>query len=251
MSGIVCGIAYSKVLLSQGWGAVWGKVLKRCGQLYLANLLMLAVCVGIAWISRGRGPGADEYGRFFTDTRGAIWDAVLLRFAPGLTQVLDLYMIMLLLLPVGLWLLHGKGGRTALLAVSLIVYVAAQCSLIRVSESRGSWNFNPLAWQLLFFAGVWLRRPAGSGEAGAKSASRVASEGRLAWAAVVVLVMILMSMHVEPASASGGMRASLSVTAEQVFVMSGKSMLEPLRAAALPAGGVRVCDPDPAAGGVL
>ena len=43
--------------------------------------------------------------------------------------------------------------------------------------------------------------------------------------------MILMSMHVEPASASGGLRASLSVTAEQVFVMSGKSMLEPLRAA--------------------
>lgn len=231
MSGIVCGIAYSKVLLSRGWGAVWGKVLKRCGQLYLANLLMLAACVVIAWISRGRGPGGEEYGRFFTDAGPAIRDAVLLRFAPGLTQVLDLYMIMLLVLPVGLWLLHGKGGRKALLAVSLVVYVGAQCSLIRVSESRGSWNFNPLAWQLLFFAGVALRRPAGAGEVVAKSAERLASEGRLAWAAVVALVTILMAMHVEPASASGGLRASLSVSADQVFTMSGKSMLEPLRAA--------------------
>src|SRR3954447_8726570 len=30
MSGIVCGIVYSKALLTRGWGAVWGKVLKRC-----------------------------------------------------------------------------------------------------------------------------------------------------------------------------------------------------------------------------
>jgi hypothetical protein len=59
----------------------------------------------------------------------------------------------------------------------------------------------------------------------------VASEGRLAWAAVVALVMILMAMHVEPASASGRLRASLSVTSDQVFMMAGKSMLEPLRAA--------------------
>lgn len=231
MSGIVSGIAYSKVLLSRGWGAVWGKVLKRCGQLYVANLVMLAACVWVAWISQERGPGGSEYHRFFTDPGATVRDAVLLRFAPGLMQVLDLYMIMLLVLPVGLWLLHGRGGRKALLAVSLIVYVGAQCSLIRVSENRGSWNFNPLAWQLLFFAGVALRRPGGSRDVEVKSPSRVAREGRLAWAAVVALVMILMAMHVEPASASGGLRASLSVTSEQVFGMSGKSMLEPLRAA--------------------
>jgi hypothetical protein len=230
MSGIVCGAAYSKTLLARGWGAVWGKVLKRCGQLYVANLVMLGASVAVAAAWHGRGPHGGEYDRFFTDTAGAVRDAVMLRFAPGLMQVLNLYMIMLLVLPAGLWLLHGRGGRGALVVASLAIYAAAQCSLIRLPYGWGSWNFNPLAWQVLFFAGVSLYR---RGPAVGTSApvSRRAGGGRLAWAAVVALVAICMAMHVEPVWGAGGPRASLSVCGDRVFAMSGKRMLEPVRAA--------------------
>src|SRR4051794_6201099 len=55
MSGLVCGLVYSRTLLSKGWATVWSKVLKRCGQLYLANLAMLAACVAVAYVAHGRG----------------------------------------------------------------------------------------------------------------------------------------------------------------------------------------------------
>jgi hypothetical protein len=230
MSGLVCGLVYSRVLVRNGWGAVWSKVLKRCSQLYVANLLMLAACVAVAGFWHGRGPGGAEYDRFFTDTPAAIQDAVLLRFAPGLMQVLNLYLVMLLVLPVGLWLLHGRGGWRAMMGVSLAVYVAAQCSWISLPTTRGVWNFNPLAWQVLFFAGVALRGRRVTDES-AKVAADDAQGRRLAWAAAAALLMILAAMHVEPVPGSSGLRASLSVCGDRMIPYADKGMLGPLRAA--------------------
>lgn len=231
MSGLVCGAVYSRALLAKGWSAVWQKVLKRCSQLYIANLLMLAACVAVAGFWHGRGPGGAEYDRFFTDTPGAVRDALLLRFAPGLAQVLNLYLIMLLVLPVGLWLLHGRGGWRALLGVSLGVYVAAQCRLIGLSTERGTWNFNPLAWQLLFFAGAALGGRRRGGDESWRTAVSDAQGRRLAWAAAVALLIIMAAMHIEPGRGASGLRASLSVCSDRVIPYSEKGMLGPLRAA--------------------
>jgi hypothetical protein len=231
MSGLVCGLVYSRVLVAKGWATVWHKVLKRCGQLYFANLLMLAACVAVAGFWHGRGPGGAEYDRFFTDTPAAVRDALMLRFAPGLVQVLNLYLIMLLVLPVGLWLLHSRGGWRAMMGVSLGIYVAAQCSWISLPTTRGLWNFNPLAWQLLFFMGVALGGRRGGREESWRSAVSDPQGRRLAWAAAAALLMILAAMHVEPVPGSSGLRASLNVCGDRMIPYSDKGMLGPLRAA--------------------
>jgi hypothetical protein len=229
MSGLVCGMVYMRTLVARGWAATWVKVAKRCGQVYLANVAMLAATVAMVAVIPDPGHDGAAFQPFFGDPGASVRDALLLRFAPGLTHILDLYVVLLLLLPVGLWL-HRR-GRAALLVASFAVYAAAQCSILRIPGWFAGWYFNPLAWQLLFFVGVSIGASKVTASATTAAPRPRPRDYTLAATAAVALGLVLMAMHVDVAWGAGGSRPVLSVAADRVFPLAGKPMLEPVRAA--------------------
>jgi hypothetical protein len=235
LSGLVCGLVYTRTLLSGGWAATWGKALRRVAQVYVAYLACLFAMVSLVELSPHRLQGNGIFFRFFSDP-AAFRDAVLLRTTPGLVDVLYLYMVLLLVLPIGLWLFQ-RGGRVALLSVSLGVYLADQLCLIRPPAVLGQWFFDPIAWQLLFFVGVSLGAPRAASPP-KPAAPRCPGQYRLVGIATVALLIVLVAMHVDVAGAavqpSGGhafARTHWSLSANGVFPLSGKPALGPVRLA--------------------
>jgi hypothetical protein len=241
LSGLVCGLVYTRTLLARGWAATWGKALRRVAQVYVASLACLLAMVALVAVSPHRLPGNGVFYRFFSDAPAAAFrDAVVLRTTPGLIDVLYLYLVLLLALPVGLWLFR-RGGRAALLSVSVGVYLLDQFGVVRPPAVTRQWFFDPIAWQLLFFIGVSLGAPRANprpATTAATAARRCPGEYRLVGVAAFVLVVVLVVMHVDVASAAapatGGRvaaRTHLSLTANAVFPLAGKPSLEPVRLA--------------------
>jgi hypothetical protein len=83
-----------------------------------------------------------------------IVQALLLRFRPVNMDVLPLYIVLMLFLPVILWLMKWRADVT--LALSALLYaVTWHFDLYLTAYPNGVWFFNPLAWQLLFVFGAW------------------------------------------------------------------------------------------------
>jgi hypothetical protein len=83
-----------------------------------------------------------------------IIQALLLRFRPVNMDVLPLYIMLMLFLPLILWLMKWKADVT--LALSVLLYALTwQYDWYLSAYPNGYWAFNPLAWQLLFVFGAW------------------------------------------------------------------------------------------------
>ena len=69
-------------------------------------------------------------------------------------DVLPLYIVLMLFLPLILWLMKWRADLT--LALSVVLYaVTWEYDLYLSAYPNGYWAFNPLAWQLLFVFGAW------------------------------------------------------------------------------------------------
>lgn len=160
MSGMVCGMVYSKVLVRDGFLAAQLKALRRVVQLFLAQtFLLLAVCgmfIAIGWTDSVHTQ-PFELATLFDHPRDSIPRALTLQYSPWLMDVLKLYMILLLLLPGMLWLYQRSRVVTALL--SFAIYAVAQkfpeVTLYEYPHHL-RWFWNPVGWQLLFFGAAAL-----------------------------------------------------------------------------------------------
>src|SRR5436305_14691331 len=84
----------------------------------------------------------------------AIVQALLLKFRPVNMDVLPLYIVLMLFLPLILWMMERKPDAT--LGLSVLLYAATwQFDLYLTAYPNGFWAFNPFAWQLLFVFGAW------------------------------------------------------------------------------------------------
>jgi hypothetical protein len=78
--------------------------------------------------------------------------ALLLRYRPPNMDVLPLYIVLMLFLPLILQLINWRANLT--LAGSVALYTLSwQYDLHRTAYPNGFWSFNPFAWQLLFVFG--------------------------------------------------------------------------------------------------
>ena len=84
--------------------------------------------------------------------------AATLVHVPGLACVLPLYMVFIAAVPVMVWALLYRPAVA--IASSLLLYAAAQLApaltLYCLYPQRRPWHCNPLAWQLVFMAGLLL-----------------------------------------------------------------------------------------------
>jgi hypothetical protein len=158
ISGYSAMLAYGGRLQADGFGFTAARILKRCWQLYVAQLLLfVAYTAQVAYTAAtfSNPMFSEEMGivAFFDMPHIALLQAMLLKFRPTNTDVLPLYIVLLALFPL---ILSGlKRSRWPLLAASAALYlVAGRLDWNLPSWPHGAWYFNPLCWQFLFIIGA-------------------------------------------------------------------------------------------------
>jgi hypothetical protein len=154
ISGLVCGRVYWRIMQASGLWAAQRKALRRCLELYLAQLAVFLIVVGVAALARNWQPVPRDFylDPLFADPSTALPRALALAYSPWLLDILKLYILMLLVLPGALWVY--RRSRVAALAMSLSLYVMAHryAWFTPIEYPSGlPWFWNPFAWQLLFF----------------------------------------------------------------------------------------------------
>src|SRR5258705_13250077 len=105
---------------------------------------------------------------------------MLIRFRPVNMDVLPLYIVLMLFLPLILWLMKWRADVT--LALSAALYALTwHYDWYLSAYPNGFWAFNPFAWQLLFVFGAWCALD------GAKRMSRILSSPITLWIAFAYL----------------------------------------------------------------
>ncbi len=160
LSGYAAALAYGRTLRGAGFRAAAARILRRCGELYIAHLVLLVLFTAqIAVI--GRRFDTDFFAqemqvmRLLQHLPEALPQALLLKFRPAFFDVLPLYIVFLLGFPVGLWGLQRRPVAT--LTAAALLYLTVQWTHINFPAYPPglTWNFNPLAWQFLFLVGAF------------------------------------------------------------------------------------------------
>jgi hypothetical protein len=126
---------------------------------------------------------AEEMGilDFLKQPDVTIVQALLLKFRPVNMDVLPLYIVLMLFLPLILWLMERKPDVT--LGLSVLLYALTwQFDWYLSAYPNGFWAFNPFAWQLLFVFGAWCAL------GGAMRMSRVLSSPVTMWICLLYLL---------------------------------------------------------------
>jgi hypothetical protein len=168
LSGYAAALTYGRTLQVAGFRAAAARILRRCGQLYVVQLLLLALFTAeIAWVvlrfdNEFFAEELQVIGLFrhFPEYLG---QALLLKFRPAFFDILPLYIVFLAAFPLGLGVLQ-RWPWAALSAAGLL-YGTVQWTHVNLPAYPPglTCNINPLAWQFLFvlgaFAGHRHRRP--------------------------------------------------------------------------------------------
>ncbi len=180
-SGMASAIAFGGAFDRMGWRLGTARVGFRVWQVYWAH-------IGLFIASAALLAGFDYYGgydktyigglnlwKFFEAPAEPLIGLVTLTYVPNYFDVLPMYMVVLLMMPIVMALSQVHLGLVA--AFIIAVWLMAQkWILIRLGLeelhlafpaepwSTRRWFFNPFAWQLIFFTGFafmrgWLPRP--------------------------------------------------------------------------------------------
>ena len=161
ISGYTAVIAYSRMMLRDGWPRAASRIYRRVWQLYVAHILLfVAFTAQIAYVSISRdtpelieemqllGLGENPY--------RAILEAALLKYRPVNLDVLPLYIVLLAGFPLALpGLLRWPHF---VIGLSLVVYAVTlhfDWNLPGYPDDK-VWFFNPMAWQVVFYSGAVL-----------------------------------------------------------------------------------------------
>lgn len=163
-SGYAAAIAFGGVFLRHGWWMGTRGILLRFWQIYWAHIGLFVTVASVVAAATALGIGGrDHIGGlnlhpFFDDARTQLVGLVTLGYVPNYFDILPMYMVVLLLVPVVMAL--QRIHLAAAVAFSLALYAAAWAGLELPAEpwSDRPWFFNPFAWQLLFFTGFAIAR---------------------------------------------------------------------------------------------
>lgn len=150
MSGYMVGMVYQKKPRPAR------AVLLRARTLYINNALLLVAVAPFLLLMKPWELVAWDAG-FLSDGLlvGLLMFVTLLR-APVLLDVLQLYVIFMLLAPGALWIHRRSPMGLAALSVTLWLLSQLATATHLVDPKLVEWKFNPAAWQLLFFVPMIL-----------------------------------------------------------------------------------------------
>ncbi|MFO6424254.1 OpgC domain-containing protein [Motilimonas sp. KMU-193] len=168
ISGLLAGMIYSSPKYSQS--QLTRKALGRAFSIYSYHLICLILVLLVAWISINIEPTMRDFylfimPNFINAPEHAAWLSALLLNRPAYFDILPMYTLFMLLLPLMLLLLR-KGFSPLLLGLSLALWFASgwinQTSLAPLFSAISPdlairvGYFDPWAWQLIFVIGVCI-----------------------------------------------------------------------------------------------
>jgi hypothetical protein len=159
ISGYTAAFVYGRSMLESGFVTGTARILRRVWQIYTAHVLLFAVLIAeIAFVTAvTQKPFYIEemgVGQFFNEPGPTMVQALLLRFRPLNMDVLPIYCILMMSLPLVLWLTKWRADLPLVLSGALYL-LALHYDLHLDAYPSGFWSFNPFAWQLLFVFGAW------------------------------------------------------------------------------------------------
>src|ERR1700754_1657978 len=186
ISGYTAAFVYGRAMRDSGFVVAAARILRRVWQIYVAHVFLFTIFLAeISYVATSfENPlYSEEMGimDFLKQPDVTIVQALLLRFRPVNMDVLPLYIVLMLSLPLILVLMRWKPDVT--LGLSALLYaVTWHYDLYFSAYPNGFWAFNPLAWQLLFVFGAWCAL------GGARRMSRILSSQVTLWVCVAYLV---------------------------------------------------------------
>ena len=180
-SGMASAIAFGSAYDRMGWRLGSARVGFRVWQVYWAHIgLFVAVAALLAAIDFYGGYDKNYIGslnlwKFFDDPAVPLVGLVTLTYVPNYFDILPMYMVVLILMPVIMALSRVHLGLVA--AFVIVIWLMAQDALLQrlgmghlhlalpaEPWSDRTWFFNPFGWQLIFFTGFafmrgWLPNP--------------------------------------------------------------------------------------------
>lgn len=170
LSGFAAAIAFGRSFIQAGIGIGSVRVLFRCGQIYVAHIALFVLMSSLfVWMTSQEFLGVqwqlDNLHYFFDQTEDALLALVSLQYVPNFIDILPMYLLILLWLPM-VWALSRIHVYLAL-AFSITLYLVAWTlgwELTADPLTGRPWYFNPFCWQLVFFTGFafssgWLPIP--------------------------------------------------------------------------------------------
>jgi hypothetical protein len=185
ISGYTAAFVYGRAMLESGVVIATARILRRVWQIYVAHVFLFTIFLAeISYVATSfENPlYTEEMGimDFLKQPDVTIVQALLLRFRPVNMDVLPLYIVLMLALPLILWSMKWKPDVT--LGFSVLLYaVTWQYDLYLSAYPNGFWAFNPLAWQLLFVFGAWCAL------GGARRMSRILASPVTMWISIAYL----------------------------------------------------------------
>ncbi len=161
ISGYTAALAYTPVFGREGIAMGFARIYRRVWQLYVAHLCLFMIFTAevaytLKYLQNPLFADELQVGDYLDNQGEAFIRVLLLQFQPSLLNILPLYILLLLALPILILLIR----RHVLLGLipSAALYLVANLfgwNLPGFPEGR-LWFFNPLAWQFLFTIGVVL-----------------------------------------------------------------------------------------------
>lgn len=149
MSGYMVGLVYL------GKPDPERRLLKRAGKLYAYNWLLLLLVSPFILIMQNSEVFYWRAEGILANPISALLDFTILTNAPLFLDILHLYIILMLVAPIAIFIY--KRSPALLILVSLGIYIFANVNgYLGVWNGVDVWDFNPLAWQLIFFVPVVL-----------------------------------------------------------------------------------------------
>ena len=186
ISGYTAAFVYGRAMLESGFVVATARILRRAWQIYVAHVFLFTIFLAeISYVANSfENPlYTEEMGimDFLKQPDVSIFQALILRFKPVNMDVLPLYIVLMLSLPLILVSMRWRPDVT--LALSALLYAATlHWDLYFSAYPAGYWTFNPLAWQLLFVFGAWCAL------GGARRMSRIIASNVTLWICVAYLV---------------------------------------------------------------
>ncbi len=186
ISGYTAAFVYGRAMQEQGTVVASARIFKRVWQIYVAHVFLFTIFLAeISYVAtRFQNPlYTEEMGilDFLKEPDVTIVQALLLRFRPVNMDVLPLYIVLMLFLPLILWLMRRRADLT--LGLSVLLYALTwEFDWHLTAYPNGSWAFNPFAWQLLFVFGAWCAL------GGAKRMERILNSPITLWICVAYLL---------------------------------------------------------------
>ena len=186
ISGYTAAFVYGRAMQDAGFVVATARILRRVWQIYVAHVFLFTIFLAeISYVATSfENPlYTEEMGimDFLKRPDFTIVQALLLRFRPVNMDVLPLYIVLMLFLPVILSLMRWRADVT--LALSAVIYALTwHFDWYLTAYPNGSWAFNPMAWQLLFVFGAWCAL------GGAARMSRIISSPVTLWVCFAYLI---------------------------------------------------------------